>query len=246
MSALIDAFQASLAAGFRELVLATAYLEIGHRATMQSPPTAAVSLILADGISTEPMFLHELQPHRGAVVFGIAELFQTRAIASWSDLLNDLFAKFVEEHIAGVRNIPAFKKRSTRLDFASSANVLDQIREGLVSDFAFSKYADRIQTIGRVLSLSAHSAAELQIVRKHVFIRNATQHHGSKVYEDMLRELGANSISVLNGAGATINLIENQHIALFVPELDRLKSALFIITNEWRGQLGTNPNGGNP
>ena len=59
MSAPIDSFQKLLTGYFRELVLATAYLEIGQQAIKQSSPSAAVALTLADGVTTEPMFLRE-------------------------------------------------------------------------------------------------------------------------------------------------------------------------------------------
>ena len=132
MSAHIDHFQGLITSRFRELVLATAYLEIGQQATKQSPPTASVSLNLADGITTEPMFLRELQPHGASVILGVAELFQTKAIAAWTDLLNALFESFVGMHMTGKRHIPEFKKRSTRLDFGSAEDVLTQVRHGQI------------------------------------------------------------------------------------------------------------------
>ncbi len=237
MSAPINSFQKLLTGYFRELVLATAYLEIGQQAIKQSSPSASVALTLADGVSTEPMFLRELQAHSSSVTFGIAELFQTKAIAAWADLLNALFEQFVEMHISGKRQFTAFKKKTTRFDFSSSEDVVTQVRLGLVADFAFAKYADRIQTIGRVLVPNAMLSQELSVVRKHVFIRNSTQHHAGQVYDEMLRELGTGSLELLNQAGHTISLNQGQSIELYVPELDRLKSSLFMITNEWRSQL---------
>lgn len=237
MATHIDDFQRLLTGYFRELVLATAYLEIGRQSIMQSPPNASVALTLAEGVTTEPMFLRELLPHSASVSLGVAELFQTKTIAAWADLLNALFEHFVGLHIEGKRQFAVFKRRTTRLDFSSSEDVTSQVRRGLVADFAFGKYADRIQMITRVLVPDERVIRELAVVRKHVAIRNATQHHAGKLYEEMLRELGTTTIDALDHAGNTLTLSVGQSIALYVPELDLLKSALFVITNQWKEQL---------
>lgn len=237
MQVVIDEFQNTLTACFRELVLATAYLQIGQQAIGQSPPTASVALTLAEGLTTEPMFLRELQPHSGAVILGVAELFQTKVVAAWADLLNGLFERFVIQHFDGQRNFPEFKKRTTKLDFSSTEDVVAQVRVGLVADFAFSKYSERIQTIVRTFTPNEALTQHLQLIRKHVLIRNATQHHAGRVYDEMLRELGARTIQVLNLQGRTKTLNSGELIELHVPELDQLKSSFFIVTNEWRSQL---------
>lgn len=245
MSSPIESFQRLLTGYFRELILATAYLGIGQQAIKQSPPSASIALTLGNGVTTEPMFLHELQAHSPSVAFGIAELFQTKAIAAWADLLNDLFELFVELHISGGRQFPVFKTKTTRFDFSSNEDVATQVRLGLVADFAFAKYADRVKTIGRVLTPNAMILRELLVVRKHVSIRNSTQHHSGKVYAEMLRELGSDSLELLNQGGDTVSLTQGQSIELYVTELDHLKSSLFMITNEWRSQLAAYTNGSN-
>ncbi len=237
MQKVIDQFQTTLTSCFRELVLATAYLQIGQQALFRSPQDASVSLVLAEGLETEPMFLRELQPHSAAVAFGVAELFQTKVVAAWADLLNGLYEQFVNQHISGHRHFPAFKKRTTKLDFGSSEDVLTQVRAGLVADFAFSKYSERIQTVDRAFAPDEVRARHLQLIRKHVFIRNATQHHGGRIYEDMLRDLGAGSVQVLDANGRAKSLNLGESIELHVPELDHLKSSFFIVTNDWRRQL---------
>ncbi|WP_155500181.1 hypothetical protein [Comamonas testosteroni] len=237
MQIVIDEFQNTLKNCFRELVLATAYLQIGQQALFRSPRDASVSLVLAEGLETEPMFLRELQPHSAAVVFGVAELFQTKVVAAWADLLSGLFEQFVNQHIGGHRQFPAFRKRTTKLDFGSSEDVLTQVRAGLVADFAFSKYSERIQTIDRALAPNETRNRHLQFIRKHVLIRNATQHHGGRIYEDMLRDLAAGSVQVQDSNGRAKSLSLGDSIELHVPELDLLKSSFFIVTNDWRHQL---------
>jgi hypothetical protein len=183
------------------------------------------------------MALHELLPHSSAVNQGVSELFQSKAIAAWADLLNVLFERFVTAHIDGTRQFPELKKRSTRLDFSSTEDINSQVRIGLVADFAFGKYADRIQTINRILNPQGDHQPELSVIKKHVAIRNSNQHHGGRIHDDMLKDLGASNIEVLDHAGTPKLLASGQAIELYVPELDRLKGALFRITNGWKAHL---------
>lgn len=239
----VDEFQQLLTNRFRELVLAIAYLQIGERSIISLPPVVSVSLTLADGVSTEPMSLRELQPHSGSVGLGIAELFQTKVIAAWNDLLGSMFEYFVQMHLEGRKPFPALRKRTTRVGFLDSMELGEQVRQGLVADFAFSRYADRIKIVSDVLTPSASGIRALHVIKKHVSIRNSTQHHAGRVYNDMLRELSVPSLDVLDASGRKISLREGEIINLYVPELDQLKGALFIITNQWRGNLATYTNG---
>ena len=233
MATPVKEFQGQIATYFRQLTLATAYLEIGSGQLAKAPGNASVALKLADDVTTEPMQLGELLPHSNAVAVGIAELFQTKTIAAWSDLLNKLFAHFVTAHLDGIKSFPELKSRSTRIDFSVNSDIDSQIREGLVADFAFEKYSDRVKVVNRVLNPKGVHEDELSIVKKHVLVRNSIQHHGSSVYTDMLKELGSNHIVLLDREGKATNLSVGEPIQLFVPELDHLKGALFRVTNTW-------------
>src|SRR6266550_953856 len=112
------------------------------------------------------MYLHELLPHSSAVAHGASELFQSKAIAAWADLLNVLFEMFVTAHIEGKRRYPELKKRSTRLDFSSIDDINTQVRSGLVADFAFGKYADRIRAINRILNPGDELQVQLLVIKK--------------------------------------------------------------------------------
>lgn len=242
----VDEFQRLLTKQFQELVLAIAYLQIGEQSVLRMPAEASISLTLAEGLETEPMSLRELQPHSGSVGLGIAELFQTKVIAAWSDLLGDLFEYFIRMHLEGRRAFPVLQKRVTKVKLLDPQDLVEQTCRGLVEDFLFEKYAIRIKIISDVLQSSERGARALSVIRKHVFIRNSTQHHGGKVYGDMLQQLSTKTLDVLNHAGRTLSLREGEAIHLYIPELDSLKSALYLITNEWREQLATYSNGSNP
>src|SRR5438445_1168293 len=99
----IDEFQGQVAANFRELILAMAYLNIGGQLLAGANPDASVELFLDEDIRTEPLHVRELLPHSGAVGASALELYQNKMIAAWSDLLGTLFEHFVRLHIDGVR-----------------------------------------------------------------------------------------------------------------------------------------------
>jgi hypothetical protein len=169
----IHEFQGKIATYFRQLTLATAYVSIGSQYLEKAPSAASVSLKLSADVSTEPMHVGDLLPHKSAVAAGVSELFQMKGVAAWSDLLNDLFGQFVAAHLDGTKSFPELKRRTTRIDFSVVSDINSQLKEGLLADFAFEKYADRVRIINRILNPSSLCDAELSTIKKHVFIRNA-------------------------------------------------------------------------
>ncbi len=234
MKSLIDNFQKHIADYFRQLSLAAAYLNIGAKTISTSPKEMSIQLLLDKDIATEPMFLKELLAHSKKVEDAILELFQHKLIASWSDLLNDLFFYFLEQHFLGKRKFQELKKRTPKIDFSSDIELATQIRDGLLADFSFEKYVDRLRIINGILNPAKDCEAELSLIRKHVFIRNAIQHHEGRVYLDMMRELGSAQLQVLNKDADTINIDVGNEIKLSIPEVDALKRALFRISITWR------------
>lgn len=234
MASLILRFQAQLSSHFRELILAHAYLLIGNEQIAKASPLASVRVLLGEDITTEPFSLKELVQHSSAVNDGLLELFQTKVIATWSDLLSTLFSEFVAQHLAGKTLYPQFKKINAKLDFSAPGSLEDQLKEALIAEFAFKPYKERVAPIAAILAPAGLLDDELKLIKKHVLIRNSIQHHESKVYADMLKELGTNQLAILDHKGASFSIPSGQHISLSIPELDALKRALFRLTNEWR------------
>jgi hypothetical protein len=234
MASSILQFQTQLSNYFRELILAHAYLQIGNEQIAKAPLLASVSVLLGEDITTEPFILKELVQHSSAVNDGLLELFQTKVIAAWSDLLSALFSDFIAQHLAGEKLYPQFKKITARLDFSAASCLEDQLKEALISDFAFKPYKDKIAPISAILDPTGLMEEERSLIKKHVLIRNAIQHHESKVYDELLKELGTVQLAILDVKGNPLSIVRGQRIPLSIPELDALKSALFRLTNKWR------------
>jgi hypothetical protein len=238
MKTVIDRFQGAVSDSFRQLILAIAYLNIGTSVINTSPGNASVELRLDKDIKTEPFYLKELLIHSGTVEQGVLELCQNKMVAAWSDLLGDLFSCFVDMHFSGIRKFRELKKRTVRLDFSLESDLNQQIRVALAADFAFQRYAERLKIIDGLLNPDCKHLAELTTIKKHVFIRNAVQHHAGKVYGDMLRELGCSRLTLLDGNADIRELDVDDFILLSVPELDTLKRGIYLLSNEWRKHCG--------
>ena len=234
MKAAIDKFLGTISDSFRQITLVVAYLNIGTRVMNTSPADASVELSLGKEIKTERFYLRELLIHSGTVEEGILELYQNKMVAAWSDLLGDLFSRFVDMHFGGIRKFHELKKRTVRLDFALEMDLREQIRTALIADFAFERYTDRLKIVDEFLNPERKYSTELSTIKKHVLIRNAVQHHASRVYRDMLKELGCSKLAVLNGNGDQRDLDVDDLILLSIAELDAFKRAVYLISNEWR------------
>ncbi len=238
MKTAIDKFQGKVSGYFRQLILAAAYLNIGITVINRSPADASIQLSLAKDIKTESFYLRELIAHSPAVERGLLELNQYKMIAAWSDLLDDLFSCFVNMHFNGGRKFYELKKRTVRLDFSLESDLTGQIRAALTGDFSFQRFNDRVKIIDDILNPNGRHSTELSTIKKHVLIRNSIQHHASMVYQDMLKEMGCSKLAVLDMKADAKDLGVDEQIVLSIPELDALKRALFLVSNEWRMNCG--------
>jgi len=234
MKSLIDNYQKSISDYFRQLTLALAYISIGAKTISASPQNISIQLTLDKDIVTEPMFLKDLLAYNVNVEDSMLELFQHKLIAAWHDLLTDLFLHFLEQHFSQKRRFTELKRKAPKIDFSSDIDLVIQIREGLLVDFSFEKYTERIRIINGILNPAKNCDNELSFIKKHVFIRNAIQHHEGQVYNDMMKELGIAQLQMLNKEAENTLLKVDDKIKLSIPELDALKRALFRISNEWR------------
>ena len=67
-----------------------------------------------------------------------------------------------------------------------------------------------------------------------IIIRKANE---SKIYQDMLKELGCSKVTVMDRNADGKDLAINENLVLAIPELDYLKRALFLVSNEWRSNI---------
>jgi hypothetical protein len=234
MKKIIDNFQLKMNQNFAEFTLATSCAKAGLDLISKSNKEATVSLNLGDDLYSEPVTFGELLTSSSDFLSNSIALYQNIMIASWSDLLDDIFSYYVCKHFKGEFEFTSLKKQTIKLDFSSSIPIEKQVSNALINEFSFKNYADRFKIINTILNLNKDSVFEEKIIKKHVLIRNAIQHHNGIAYSDMFKLLGVSSFSVLDSGGEDENVKSGEKVYISVPEFDLLKRSLHLLTQNWR------------
>lgn len=234
MKSIIDHFQLKMNQNFAEFTLATSCAEAGLNLISKSNKGATVSLTLGEDLYSEPVTFGELLTASSDFLSNSIALYQNIMIAAWSDLLDEVFNYFICKHFNGELKFSSLKKQTIKLDFSLSTSMEDQIKNALINEFSFKNYTDRFKIISSILNENNDSSLEEYIIKKHVLIRNAVQHHNGIAYSDMFKLLGETTFSVLNREGSSTNIKCGEKIYISVPEFDLLKRSLHLLTQRWR------------
>lgn len=234
MKKIIDNFQANIGDVFSQFTLTASSAEAGLDLISKSSGTCTVSLSLGGGIQTEPVTFDELKSHQEDSKSRVVSLYQNIMISTWSDLLDEIFNFLLKQNFDGVRVFSELKKVKVTIDFLSNDNYADQIMAAVSKDFSFKSYADRFKLVDGIINQDKKLPNEITTIKKHVLIRNSIQHHGSKVYGDLLSQLGVNELVLLDPDANEVALKEDDGIRVSVAELDELKRALHLLSQEWR------------
>ncbi|EGR2734309.1 hypothetical protein HYO53_22030 [Vibrio parahaemolyticus] len=234
MEKIIDTFQKKINDNFSEFTLATSCAEAGLNLISQSSSDSTVSLYLGDDLYTEPVQFVELLDISSDFISNTVSLYQNMMVAAWSDLLDDLFNYYLDLHFSGKFSFSSLKKQNIKIDFVSGIHFESQIKDSLKRDFAFKNYNDKIKLIVETLGQNSTNTAELNVIRKHVLIRNAVQHHNGVAYSDMFKLLGSTSMEVMDRYGKPQIVSSGEKILISVPEFDLLKRSLQLVTQIWR------------
>ena len=229
MQKYIRAFQSGLNGLFRELILGVAAHELGMQ-HIASDSSMSVSILLAGGAVSEPIYASELIAKKDAVRRGVSELFQSKAIALWGDLLCDLYGDLVREHLQGGQKCDFLSSKKVNFDFKSSDSMTEQLLLSLVRDFSFQDYKSKYKEIKNFFHLdNLHRQAA--VIAKHVELRNAFQHHGGVMHAGGMKNLGLGEILLKNDYGEDFSIVVGQNVHLSSVEVDILKSNLFQIAS---------------
>lgn len=234
MEIIIDKFQKKINDNFSEFTLATSCAEAGLNLISQSSSDSTVSLYLGEDLHTEPVQFIELLDISSDFISNNVSLYQNMMVAAWCDLLDDLFNYYLDLHFSGSFSFSSLKKQNVKIDFASGINFESQIKDALKRDYSFKNYNDKIKLIVEILGQKPNNTFELNVIRKHVLIRNAVQHHSGIAYSDMIKLLGTASMEVMDRHGKPQTLSSGEKILISVPEFDLLKRSLQLVTQTWR------------
>lgn len=228
----IDDFQDKLRSYFNQMLLGSAFVQLGQ--FFKNPSEVTLTVKVAKDVTKEPRPLSDILHHASEVAAGTTELYQVRAIAAWNDLLTNIFSSYVAAHLTGQKQYPILGRAKGSIDFASNESVLEQIQKSVITDFSFLSYEKRINIIRKLCKTSPSSADQLKIIVKNVEIRNSLQHHDGRVTKELLKNIGNSKLELKNPEGERITFGEAERILLSIPDLNELHSALYRITTRWR------------
>ncbi|WP_175829029.1 hypothetical protein [Burkholderia cepacia] len=232
---IVDAFQGKLVGLRRELFVSGAIVNIGIGAlTHPENRPRSVTLRLDANTFSEPYPVDELVQHTGNLNTVVFELFQGKMISAWHDLLGDLYGFLIREHFDGRRNFPEAKKIRPEISLDASEPLQEQVLRSAVDNFAFLEYSERIKQLNQALNPTGAAGTQAALIQKHVHIRNAVQHHDSRVNDHMLRRLARHEILLLDDGGTEREFALNDPLVLSIPEIESLHRALWLLTNTWR------------
>jgi hypothetical protein len=192
--------------------------------------SGSVSIVVAGGATSEPIHVSTLIHNQDTVKRGYIELFQSKAIALWNDLIVALYAVSVCNHIDCSMKSAALKKAKVDIDFSSEISIFDQIKSVLVKDFSFSNHGSKLDVIRKIFPMNDYSS-QISFIKKHVEIRNSFQHHGGFMHAGGLKILGTDKINLKNDSGDDVTVCAGEKIHISVVEIDKLKSSLFEISS---------------
>lgn len=219
---------------FQQLVLGVAYIDLGGQSLKMQPQESSVEVLVGPNIRTEPYFVSHLLPFEADVMQGLLELCQTKLIALWSDVLQGLFSEIVKAHFSGEKASTEIAKVKTTVDLSD----MDQLKQNMCSqicmDFSFRPYNERITELQKLQQSRQIAQRELEIIKIHVEIRNAIQHHQSVVPIGLMQKLGRKKITLQNAQSKAMEISDGDAIPLSVPEVDGLKRAQIVTLNAWR------------
>ncbi|WP_176322447.1 hypothetical protein [Burkholderia vietnamiensis] len=232
---IIDVFKLKLNSLRRELFVSAAVVQLGGQALAhpQNRPGSVSLRVAADTVS-EPYPVDVLLPHMGIIKNVVCELFQGKIISAWHDLLDELYEFLIREHFDGRRQFPEAKKIKPEVNLQATQSWQEQVLKSAVDNFGFLEYGDRVKPINLTLNPAGENTEQFALILKHVHIRNAVQHHSSKVNENMQRKLGRDEIELLDDQCDKRRFALHDFIEISIPEIEALYRALWLLTNVWR------------
>jgi hypothetical protein len=236
MHDLIENFEAKIESLYFKLLLNAGYFAAGESQIRGLPDNYVAQVIFNENEVSEKVTLAELRKHSEAVESSIAELFQIKSIAAFGDLLTEIFTFYVARHLSGTP-VPLLANHTAKINFALSDSIPDQIKRSIIENFAFQPYAERISIVRKLLDPGSELKDELVFIKKHVLIRNSTQHHDGKFYAKMSTDLGASVLMVLNSSGKEAAVAVGEHIVISGSEVLLLKKYLLKVTSAWKNNF---------
>jgi hypothetical protein len=231
---ILDGLISDVQSTFHAFLLAQATLQLGRSALASIQGNTVIQATLGVAVEIEPIPIGELRQYQNAFPTFLLEVFHGKIIQYWQDCLTRIFSHYLSLHFDGIRQFVELKTQDIRIDFASEADITDQLRFAMLRNFEFREYSDRVRLIDRIRNQGGRFADDLRNVHKHVQIRNAVQHRHGVLDDFSLRKLGTTQIKLMDDTGTEQEIGEGGKIVLAIPELDALRRSILLVGQAWR------------
>jgi hypothetical protein len=223
VNAMLDEFLELIQANYNAFILARTSHVLGASVIDALADEALVTATVGLNTVIEPIPVSELRKFKVTYPDFVVDVFHGKLVQYWQDLLNRIFAHYVDLHLTNARPFVELRSAQVKVDFAQATPILDQLRESLCRDFQFSKYAERQKLVAKVRDPVGQARTEADTILRHVHFRNALQHHHGVLREFVFKELGRQDLTVLDESDATQTLRAGEKISISVPEFDSFR-----------------------
>lgn len=169
---------------------------------------------------------------------------QNEIIGLFSEFIDDCYLNFLI-HVLNNNNPDSIKLKSfsVKLDLTSLSETSDkipgshwltinQIISYIWKDFKFQQFKERFNEIQKSIDYIGNKKY-IDVIYKHVVIRNCIQHHNCVLEKTTLKPLGANRIEVLDNNGKKVVIKEWEKIIISVNEVKLLNDTIITFVNEY-------------
>ena len=231
---IIDGLITSTNDCFYQLLCATTLYQLGQLNVDQLDNNVKVSVEVGLNLQIEPIPIRDIRSFRSSYPSFLIEIFHSRLVQLWQDSLDRLFVLFVDLHFANKRQFVELGKQNVSIDLRNLVDPMEQIKNGLVADFRFREYSERIKTVNKILDPQKTTEVDLQNIYKNILLRNTIQHRSGIIDAYILDKLGQKEIVLRSMDGTQITYKAGDSISLTIPELFSFKQSMLSVGQTWR------------
>lgn len=231
---IVDELITNIQEHFKAFLLALICQNFGRETLRTISPNASFSTTVGLNIEIEPIKNNELLSFDAKYPNYIVDIFQAKFVQYLVSAINQIFIHYLNLHISGERGFVELGTCEVKFDFRRSEDLSTQASESLIRDFDFRKFSEKIKLINKLRNNISFHLDEVQIIHKHVQFRNAIQHQHGILHEFVFKELGYDSIEILDNNGNIQRLKIGDAVQLSVSELDKFRRAILILGQKWR------------
>lgn len=222
---------------FNEFLAAKTMYDIGRSSIDDISDDVCISAIVGSDLHLEPIPMTYIKKYKNNYPFVILDVYHGKLVQLWNNLLEDIFCILIDQHMIGARKFTELKKQEVKIDFDSTVDLLQQLKDNLIDDFSFKEFSERQKIINKALNITNDGQDKLDNIRKNILLRNLIQHKEYEIDDYILKEIGCKTIRLYDDEGKIRDHKKGDKFTLSIPEIHNFKSSLLYVVQCWRAKL---------